>query len=276
MPTLNLNEATKLYYGNTEAQKLYKGSELLYPKFSLLGLSPALWLDADDNSTITLVSGVVSEWRDKSGNLRHATQATAGNRPLLVANGLNGTDVIRFNGSNNFLKFSVQLFSNSLFSIFCILKAPPQTNTAILAQHSGLANVGRTVWGCDDNGRFRLFFNNGSSYTLSSQANRINNTPNLYYWESDGSGNSQLLYNGILDSSLNNQSWTPYSMNTLLGCIGSTSYSDFFYFGDISQVIIFPRVLTQTEREKVEGYLAHKTGLQANLPSNHPYKTLAP
>jgi hypothetical protein len=31
MPTLNLNEATKLYYGNTEAQKLYKGGDLLYP-----------------------------------------------------------------------------------------------------------------------------------------------------------------------------------------------------------------------------------------------------
>lgn len=31
MPTLNLNEATKLYYGNTEVQKLYKGSQQLYP-----------------------------------------------------------------------------------------------------------------------------------------------------------------------------------------------------------------------------------------------------
>lgn len=31
MPTLNLNQASKLYYGNVEAQKLYKGSQLLYP-----------------------------------------------------------------------------------------------------------------------------------------------------------------------------------------------------------------------------------------------------
>lgn len=31
MPTLNLNNADKLYYGNTEAQKLYKGDQQLYP-----------------------------------------------------------------------------------------------------------------------------------------------------------------------------------------------------------------------------------------------------
>ena len=31
-----------------------------------------------------------------------------------------------------------------------------------------------------------------------------------------------------------------------------------------------------TERQKIEGYLAHKWGLAANLPADHPYKTEAP
>ena len=30
------------------------------------------------------------------------------------------------------------------------------------------------------------------------------------------------------------------------------------------------------DRQKAEGYLAHKYGVQANLPSDHPYKTNAP
>jgi len=68
MSVLNLNNASKLYYGNTEAQKVYKGDRLLYPVpnvgvLDLLSLSPSLWLDANDNSTITLVSEAVSEWR---------------------------------------------------------------------------------------------------------------------------------------------------------------------------------------------------------------------
>lgn len=31
-----------------------------------------------------------------------------------------------------------------------------------------------------------------------------------------------------------------------------------------------------TAREKIEGYLAHKWGLESKLPSSHPYKTSAP
>ncbi|WP_324282473.1 LamG-like jellyroll fold domain-containing protein [Cyanobacterium aponinum UTEX 3221] len=34
MSTLNLNNANALYYGDTQAQKLYKGSELLYPELN--------------------------------------------------------------------------------------------------------------------------------------------------------------------------------------------------------------------------------------------------
>ena len=35
MSTLNLNNADKLYYGNTEAQKLYRGTDLLFPNTAL-------------------------------------------------------------------------------------------------------------------------------------------------------------------------------------------------------------------------------------------------
>jgi hypothetical protein len=43
-----------------------------------------VWLDAQDESTIDLVTGDVQEWRDKSGNANHATAATAGVRPTYV------------------------------------------------------------------------------------------------------------------------------------------------------------------------------------------------
>jgi hypothetical protein len=41
----------------------------------------SLWLDATDTSTITLNGSTVSQWNDKSGNGRNATQATAANQP---------------------------------------------------------------------------------------------------------------------------------------------------------------------------------------------------
>jgi hypothetical protein len=40
-----------------------------------------MWLDAADASTIVLNGSTVSQWSDKSGNGRHAVQATAANQP---------------------------------------------------------------------------------------------------------------------------------------------------------------------------------------------------
>jgi hypothetical protein len=33
---------------------------------------------------------------------------------------------------------------------------------------------------------------------------------------------------------------------------------------------------SDVNRQKLEGYLAHKWGLGANLPVDHPYKTVGP
>ena len=49
--------------------------------FSPLDLIPNLWLDATDATTITEVSGDVSQWDDKSGNSNNVSQGTAIYRP---------------------------------------------------------------------------------------------------------------------------------------------------------------------------------------------------
>jgi hypothetical protein len=53
----------------------------------------------------------------------------------------------------------------------------------------------------------------------------------------------------------------------------STIYT---FAGYIAEILIFDSALTTTERERVEGYLAHKYALTANLPSDHPYKSGPP
>lgn len=54
---------------------------------------------------------------------------------------------------------------------------------------------------------------------------------------------------------------------------GTSSYRWDGLQGDI---IIANSTITAAVREKVEGYLAHKYGLTANLPGGHPYKSSAP
>ena len=40
--------------------------------------------------------------------------------------------------------------------------------------------------------------------------------------------------------------------------------------------LIMTEDISQENSDKIEGYLAHKWGLTADLPSSHPYKTTAP
>lgn len=68
------------------------------PSFSPLSLRPHLWLDAADPSTITSSSGLVSQWSDKSGNERHATQGTSALQPSTGTTTKNGLNVISFTG----------------------------------------------------------------------------------------------------------------------------------------------------------------------------------
>jgi hypothetical protein len=59
------------------------------------------WFDASDSSTVTLNGSTISEWRDKSGNGRHLTQATAASQPTYTSAGANGRNVATFGGSQH-------------------------------------------------------------------------------------------------------------------------------------------------------------------------------
>jgi hypothetical protein len=52
----------------------------------------------------------------------------------------------------------------------------------------------------------------------------------------------------------------------------SSSFSGRYFIGNIQEVLVYTGPITTLQRQQVEGYLAWKWGLQANLPSNHPYK----
>jgi hypothetical protein len=45
---------------------------------------------------------------------------------------------------------------------------------------------------------------------------------------------------------------------------------------DVAEIVLYNVVLTTTQIQYIEGYLAWKWGLQANLPSNHPHKSASP
>ena len=42
------------------------------------------------------------------------------------------------------------------------------------------------------------------------------------------------------------------------------------------EIIVLHSAPSTDTRQRIEGYLAHKWGLTANLPSDHPYKNVGP
>ena len=48
------------------------------------------------------------------------------------------------------------------------------------------------------------------------------------------------------------------------------------FTGELAEAMIFEGYLSTSDIEKIEGYLMHKWGLQANLDASHPYRSSAP
>jgi hypothetical protein len=241
--------------------RVFGGPQLWRP--SDLGSALALWLDAEDAASITLNGSTVSQWNDKSGNARNASQATAANQPTRTLNGLNGKPVLTFDGSDDFLSF--QGVHDAQWSI---------------------ATVGRA------NGSIQGFVQFGNVNTLGSLL-----TANAYYARpTSGTGGSPSDAtapftpgeNVILSATYgvsttdiwkNGTIGTPASLggvaSNALSTIGNLQNS-FFLNGFISEMVVTNGVLSTADRQRLEGYLAWKWGLEVSLPAGHPFRNIPP
>ncbi len=72
------------------------------------------------------------------------------------------------------------------------------------------------------------------------------------------------------------QTWATGELTSRIQIGGRQQAGTGYSNSRISEVVVMNRNATTTERQKFEGYLAHKWGLTANLPAGHPYKLVEP
>lgn len=255
-------------------------------------ITTALWLDAADASTVTTVSGAVSQWNDKSGNGRNATQPTAGRRPLYQNAALNGRNVLSFDGSDDVLGFVNQNLGRNVgaLSYFAAFISNAPTTSDYRALFDLNTNPG------PDRASFYL-----RSSTLESGGRRLD--ADSYQFHQSGSlttsaSVASILFDytaATLGVSLNGASLSFRSGG--FQTAGNTSNTDSTYIsigGDnnsvdafttnasgacnctIAEFICLQSAPSTDIRQRIEGYLAHKWGLTASLPADHPYKSAAP
>ena len=257
-------------------------------------LTTAFWAKASDSDTLfdatsggslPAADGEIARLEDKSGNARHLTQSASGSRPIRKVSLINGRDVMRLDGTNDALRMANQgeiARSVGAFMIFATFNTTGGDSTRRAVFRVSVSNSARSragLWatstGVEAGGRrldadaFQSVTASGTGWVLGSAI--------LDY----SGANLQVGVNGAYVNlsggfqTAGNTSNTA-SDNVYVGANEDSSNMELFG-GDIHEIVaIRSSLLSTDDREKLEGYMLHEIGLAANLPSGHPYKTVAP
>jgi hypothetical protein len=267
-------------------------------------ITTALWLDANDSATITQSGGAITTWADKSGNNRNATadgnptySATgmSTNKPAVQLDGTGDGFVSSITGIGSFNALDVYMVTQTTAAAAADTNSgtfwgygnvslaggiyPAYRALALSSSTSGLS--GELITLLFDNASFDTGRLGSSTYARAANTAQILNSKNstsgtLLF--SNGAAVTLGLTNQITTSTSAAPSSVGYTVDSNF-YIGATranaalSYSPAIKFAEI---IVSSTLLSTLDRQKLEGYLAHKWGLAANLPSDHPYKTNAP
>jgi hypothetical protein len=236
-------------------------------------LECALWFDAADRSTITLSSGNVTQWNDKSGNGYSVIQPTASNRPTYTTNLLNGLPGIQLTNTT----YLYQIGSN-----IPAFSSTPSTTVFMVAKNgSSFAgdgwNIVNTMWFISNGaGTARYHFSFGQSATNAvtlwgTGSTRVGegrtvplNTAAIIGFTISTAGVSidvngiRTTFSGATATNANNGTWFVFGDPR-----GLTLTNDI----NIYEFIGFNTDLNASQRQQVEGYLAYKWGLVSSLPS---------
>jgi hypothetical protein len=230
-----------------------------------------LWLDASDAATVTVATGV-SEWRDKSGRGLHASQATAGSQPA-YSDTQNGRKVVTFDGSDDHLSGVAPFSTLPVFGMGVLFFPSRKDIGVVYEQFTGATDNVAFYRGHSSTDGFRIF--NGTN--LSSTVFPANNEWHLMgFLAGTTSANSQLYYNGTVDVTGNAGTATPQTGGYYLARWAGAGASPEYTPMRMGEWIGLNREPTTAERQKIEGYLAWKWGLQSQLPYDHPYAASFP
>jgi len=235
--------------------------------------SSVLWLDAADSDTITKDgSNLVSEWQDKSGNDNHVVQSNAAVKPAYTASGMSGNPAIDFSTDKVATINDIDMEDKMLLLAFQLDAAGLGRNQQLFASNTDNVQIRMTTTDGNDVIGYAssspLYTNNTKStgtvagdtievicYTLGSTLRfSINGT----FEDSEQSK----LTGGNLLSTFNQIGTLLSNTNTSLD-------------GKIGEFIVINSTST-SDRQKAEGYLAHKWGVASKLPADHPWKSYPP
>jgi hypothetical protein len=244
-------------------------TELWTPK----SINTELWFDGSDYSEMQTTANVIDSMNDKSGNGFTLTAVTATGITgggTINSDTLNGVDCIQTNNSSALrnTNFSFDQNSTALYIAYVVHEVANQSNQFIFCGTTSTLVGRRQANRLISLGSWHHLggSSTGSNITLSTTG--VNDgVARLMLVKLNGT-NSELWHDGtqLKSGSVGTNAFTQILLMSNEGYGGR-------FNGKFGEFIAFT---TSADQEKVEGYLAHKWGLEANLPAGHTYKSTAP
>jgi len=243
-----LDKERKIYW-RVSSDSIHSKSNALY-NFSPLNLnSIQLWLDATENSTLTLgPDNKVEEWKSK-GATKHAFQASSSLQPkVFEISKLNNNNVVRFDGVDDFMQFGE---INNIRSVIFLIK------------NNGTANI---TWIPVLGHRNSYDFHGGDG------------DGKLFgFWTNDHIKNAPARVNGVpvgLASSI--ELLNEYSINNFIttGTVEAEylskdrDFNDRSWNGDYAQIMLFSEILDSSEITLLEQFIRYKYFPPVNIGEN--------
>ncbi|MEM6347837.1 MAG: lamin tail domain-containing protein [Bacteroidota bacterium] len=215
------------------------------------------WLAADLDTT---EGSMIANWRDRSGQGADASQSNSSKLPQYISDGINGHSILRFDGLDDWFKINQLAATLSDSStVFAIFRPRIQSGDGYyLSSHFGGSN--RVKFGHRSNGE--LIYDD-DAVTLASGDFRGRATMTSFSLYPD------LKAQGYVNASAG-PAWTSAYISTGADRVsigqefdgsGADSQTSNHWSGDLAELILYERVLSIEEHQKVASYLAIKYGL---------------
>lgn len=217
-----------------------------------------LWLDASDSNTITERGGAVSQWDDKSGEGNNIP-VTGTQRPTTGVDTINGKNVLTFDGVNNYLdlpsSFYTDLANGDNTAIVVWKTSNGGTSQRLITGFVGTS----TRWGLLY--RFGAGEVNAVNATTFAQVDtplieNINTHVDISIREGSN-------ITAKRDKYFNETDATAEDVSITSARIGADAFGANLMVGNLCEVLVYNRALTESEIALVQNYLQAKWDIQA-------------
>ncbi|WP_164735203.1 right-handed parallel beta-helix repeat-containing protein [Pseudoflavitalea rhizosphaerae] len=232
----------------------------------------SLWMRADQGIQNNTDGTPVDLWVDYGNEVNNANQVTAGLQPLFnnnVTDNINYNPVVSFDGTADFMNLDVTKLPTGTTARTVIgvgkPSVAPTTTRYIISWGSNGQNLGSGLAAAGAQAGYFVGWNND---LITAPNFWLPNVTNEMFGTWAGAGGQANLYSKMLPvATPANKAWTT---GTTGARIGNSVWGAEYWSGPVTEVIMFDRVLTDVERQRVSTYLAIRNGY--TMDQTTPYR----